>query len=449
MSFETGRVTFTRFHVAGDAPTHVDDAFLSILSEARFRENAPGEGHIGTPDEVEAGFTTGVHLFDTQFTYEKNGYGSQGSGMALFALRLDTHKVPADVKKAYKVMNELAAASGNPTGFASKSEKREARETAKEQVREELASGKYRKTKIVPILWDFANQRLLCGAAGTTVIEHLSRLMRQSFGVELDNLSAGVLAGNLIKAQGKSRDYEDLRPSAFTAPPDAPRTPNDQDADHAAVASGAGGLPVLPWIAKAVDLKDYLGNEFLLWLWWHGEHAQDRSAIPTESMGEVFVALDKALDMDCAWDLTGKQTLRGENPTRLPEAADALLTGKWPRKVGMILANDEHQWELTLQGDQFIVSGAVLPEIESGDAATPRELIERRLELVTALSSTLDALFIAFLTRRASGPWANDRDAMKAWIKQRAKTKTTLAMPAAAQAPAITEAAMAVPSPMA
>ncbi|MBB6430221.1 hypothetical protein [Algisphaera agarilytica] len=426
MPFDSGRVTFTRFHVNGDAPSHVDDAFLSILSESRFREH-----ELGEPDEVEAGFTTGVHLFDTQFTYDKNGFGTPGNGMALFALRMDTHKVPADVKKAYRVMNEQAAASGNPTGFPSKSEKREARETANQQIRDELASGKYRKSKVVPVLWDFASQTLYCGAAGTTVIEHLSRLMRHAFAVELDNLSAGVLAGNLIKAQGKSRDYEDLQPSAFTAPPDAPRPVGDDDAPS----FGDGSLPVLPWIAKSVDLKDYLGNEFLMWLWWHGEKNAETPTLKTTA-GDIFVAIDKALDMDCAWDLTGKQTLRGDGPTRLPEAGDALTTGKWPRKTGLILADAEHQWELTLQGDQFVVSGAALPEIE--DVETARELTERRLELVVALSDTLNALFTAFLDRRASGPWKSDRDAIKAWIKDRQKKSaaTPALMPSAAAAPA-------------
>ncbi|MEM1109344.1 MAG: hypothetical protein AAGH99_11730 [Planctomycetota bacterium] len=424
MPFDSGRVTFTRFHVAGDAPSHVDDAFLSILAESRFQQS-----DLGTPDEVEAGFTTGLHVFDTQFTYEKNGYGTPGNGLALFALRLDTNKVPADIKKAYKVMNEQAAAAGNPTGFASKSEKREARETANEQIREELASGKYRKSKVVPILWDFASQTLYCGAAGTTVIEHLSRLMRHAFAVELDNLSAGVLAGNLIKAEGKSRDYEDLQPSAFTAPPDAPRS---SESDDDAPSFADGSLPVLPWIAKSVDLKDYLGNEFLLWLWWHGEKERESPTIKTESAGDVFVALDKALDMDCAWDLTGKQTLRGDNPTRLPEAGDALTTGKWPRKAGLILADAEHQWQLTLQGDQFVVSGAALPEIE--DVETARELIERRLELIVGLSDTLNALFTTFLARRASGPWPNDRNVIKSWIKDR--QKKTVAVPAPMPQPA-------------
>ena len=402
MAFDTGRVTFTRFRVQGDAPTSVDDTMLGILRESRFRES-----DIGTPEEVEAGFTTGLHLFDVQFDYSKNGYGH----LAHFALRLDTHKVPGDVKKAYKVMNEQAAAEGNPTGFASKSEKREAAETTKEQIREELASGKYRKSKIVPLLWDLKTGTLYCGANGTTVIEHLSRLMRQAFAVDLLNLSAGVLAGELIKAEGRSRDYEDLQPSAFTKPPAAPVVDDEDDAP------APGDQPSLPWIAKSVDLKDYLGNEFLMWLWWNGERAGATGGVETSSAGEVFVAIDQALDMDCAWELTGKQTLRGEGPTRLPEAGDALKTGKWPRKAGLIIADTEYQWQLNLQGDQMTVGAAMLPEFD--DASTPREVAERRFGLVTQMAATLDALYDTFLDKRAGGQWKGTREKIAAWIKTR------------------------------
>ncbi|MEM6459305.1 MAG: hypothetical protein AAF710_07950 [Planctomycetota bacterium] len=412
MPFDTGRVTFTRFHVAGDAPPRVDDTVLSILSEHRFRES-----DVGAPDEVEAGFTTGAHLFDTRFTLEKNGYAPAGAAAATlvyFALRVDTHKVPAEVKRAYRVMNEQSAAAASPTGYASKSEKRQARETANEQVRQELADGKHRRSKLVPVLWDLAARRLYCGATGTTVIEHLSRLMRQAFAVDLEALSAGTLAGSLIKAEGRSRDYEDLRPSAFTAAPDAT---GPEDTNESAVET-SGGV-VLPWIAKSVDLKDYLGNEFLLWLWWRGEREGESSAVETEASGEVFVALDKALDMDCAWDRTGKQTLRGEHPTRLPEAGDALRTGKWPRKAGLILADADGQWELTLQGDAMVIGGATLPEPESAEAPTPRDRLAQRLELVTRLGATLDAVYAAFVQQRTSAGWSHDREAIRGWIRSR------------------------------
>jgi len=80
MPFLSGRVSYTRLRVTGDAPAQVDDTFLAILKDHAFVESpAPRVGVL------ESGFTTGAHLLDTQFTYEKNGFGP----CAHFALRVD------------------------------------------------------------------------------------------------------------------------------------------------------------------------------------------------------------------------------------------------------------------------------------------------------------------------------------------------------------------------
>lgn len=418
MSFHSGRVTFCRFRVSGDAPSSVDETCLSILSENAFQET-----EIGAPDEVEVGWVTGEHLFDTRFSFEKNGYGLGGSVLVL-AMRIDTHKVPADVKQAYRKMNEAAAASGNPSGFASKAQKREAADLAGRQISEDLAAGKFRKSKMVPVIWDLAEATLYCGASGSTVLEELAKLMKRSFAVEIDYLSAGTLAGEILRKSGHGRDYEDLKPSAFTAPPAAARE-DHEDADGPRDLN----VPVVPWVIQSVDLKDFLGNEFLIWLWWHTETEEGmvRATLPDGRSAELFLAIDKALDMDCAWEATGKQTLRGSGPTRLGEAGEALQSGKWPRKLGLILSDGEHQWELTLQGDQMVVSSAALPEIP--DAQGPRELFEARLALIQALARTLDALYGAFVKQRAGGAWPTKRGEIREWIRTRRRKAGEAAEP--------------------
>jgi len=420
MAFRSGRVTFTRFRVSGDAPTAIDEAALSILREHAFRET-----EIGAPDEVETGFITGEHLLDTQFTYEKNGYGapggapgSGGSDMLLCAMRMDTHKVPADVKQAYRKLNEQAAAEGNPTGYASKSEKRDAQELAGRQVQEDLAAGKYRKSKSVPILWDLSRQTLYCGANSNAVIEQLVSLMHNAFGVEIELLSAGRAAGEHFRQAGHTRDWEDLHPTPFTAPPSEAHAEGD-DADGASDPT----LPSVPWCAKGIDLKDFLGNEFLLWLWWMLEAHEGAVDVTLDGRRQtVYVAMDKSLDTECAWGFRGKQSLRGDGPTRLQEAGSALAGGKWPRKAGLILSDGEHQWELALQADQWAVSAAALPEI--AEAESPRELTEARLGLVRQLSDVLDALFGAFLSDRAGGAWPSRRDTIRQWIHDRTQPRT-------------------------
>src|SRR5690606_35532297 len=98
------------------------------------------------------------------------------------AVRIDTHKVPAEVRHAYRLQNELAAAQMNPSGFATKAQKREAKELAGRQIHEDLAAGKFRSSKSVPLLWDLGAGVLYCGATGNTVHEQVSRLMREAFG---------------------------------------------------------------------------------------------------------------------------------------------------------------------------------------------------------------------------------------------------------------------------
>ena len=404
MPFSSGRVSFCQFAVSGDAPSSADETALSILKDYAFKET-----EIGAPDEVEAGFVTGEHLLDTAFSYEKNGFGDT----MLFAVRIDTHKVPSDLKQAYRKINERAAAEGNPSGFASKADKKDAKDEAERQLRDDLAAGKFRRSKMIQILWDLKSQTVYCGATGTTVQERVIKLFKAAFAVNLQYQSAGTLAGRLLMNQGKTRDYEDLRPSAFTAPP-AGATDAQDDEDYI---EGPRDLntPIVPWVVKSVDLKDFLGNEYLYWLWWIAE--TDDGAITIKDHAgretEVFFAIDKALDMDCAWDANGKQTLRGAGPTRLIEAADALKTGK----MGLIVSDGESQWELTFQGDQWSVSAALLPTIE--DAAGPREQLEQRLDLAKGLAQTLDGMYRAFLSARTADSWSTKRTAIRQWVKER------------------------------
>jgi len=404
MAFHSGRVTFARFRVIGDAPLDAaDPTTLATLAEHSFRET-----EIGAPEEVEAGWTTGEHLMDTRFTYEKNSFGPR----LLFALRVDTHKVPSDVKQAYKRMNEQAAASTSPTGFTSKSEKRTAAEEADRELREQVKTGRFRRSKAVPIMWDLHEKMVYVGALGNTVIEHTCRMFRESFNVDLQRLSAGTMAQEKLESQGKSRDWEDLRPTAFTAAPTG-RTASDDD-DEAGPRDP--GTPSVPWLTRTVDTKDFLGNEWLLWLWHLTETQGGVIEVPG---GEAALAIDKTLDMECAWGIGGKQSLRGDAPTRLREAAEALRTGKWPRKAGLILSDGEQQWELTLQSDALTIGSAALPEIT--DAQSPRELIEARLDRIAKLAALIDELYTRFLADRVSGRWPGVKAQVGEWITTRKK----------------------------
>jgi hypothetical protein len=198
----------------------------------------------------------------------------------------------------------------------------------------------------------------------------------------------------LVEA-GKRRDYEDLRPTRFAHGPD-----------------GESQQPEYPWIAKGPEPKSFLGNEFLLWLWFYAD-AKD-GEVKTKEAGEVAILFDRSLDLDCTYGATGKDSLRGTGPTRMPEAKDALRTGKVPRKAFLTINARGNQYDFTINPEQFSLSGAKLPPIE--EAETARVLFEERIALLRDLAGTLDALYETFLEARASSAWEGQVGSMRKWI---------------------------------
>ncbi len=104
----------------------------------------------------------------------------------------------------------------------------------------------------------------------------------------------------------------------------------------------------------------------------------------------------------------------------MPEARDALRSGKLPRKAGLILEASRQQFLLTLGPEAMYVGGAKFPDVE--DAETPRVVFEERIAMLRDLGKAIDALYHTFLQVRASSAWEGTTSGMRRWILQPAKT---------------------------
>jgi len=390
MGFASGSMSFRRFAVVGSGPTVPDQALLDKLAEHALK---PGE--FGVPEEVEYGWGGGRHVLDGSFGFEHNVFADA----AHFAMRVDTNKVPGDLKKAYKFMEEEAVAAENPSGFISKNQKKDVKDTVRRKLDDELRSGKFRRSKLLPVLWDLPAGTLYSPASGASY-EKLADLFERTFDLKLVPLTAGSQSLRLLEPRGRRRDYEDFRPTRFVHGPE-----------------GESQYPEYPWVAKGPEPKDFLGNEFLLWLW---HEADSRTgAIATESAGEVTVYIDRSLDLDCSYGQTGRDSLRGEGPARMPEAKDGLRTGKVPRKAGLIVDANGIQSSFSLSGEALAVGSLKLPDVE--DADSPRVVFEERVGMLREVSKTIDALFDTFLKTRASSAWEGYISGVRRWIVQTAK----------------------------
>ena len=382
MGFFSGRVTFTRCRVSGPAPGMFGPEHLE-----RLQGLAIGTQRLAASDGVEVGWTAGDHILDASFELEKNVVND-----ALhFCLRIDSQKIPADLLRAYAAVELKALAESNPSGIPSSGQKREARQRAKERLEEEAADGRFLRRKAYPVLWDAPSNELLVGTTSATAMDRLHLMFEQTFGCGFEPLGAGRQMFRLAEARSQTRGVDDAGPAAFT-PGEAPAA--------------------LAWAPDEAS-RDFLGNEYLLWLWYMLDAESDSLALGDGS--EASVLLTRTLVLECPRGQTGRESITSDGPTRLPEARRAVQSGKLPRKVGLIVARHDQQYELTLQAETLAVNGARLPPPEAGDE---RARLEERVTQLRHLLETLDLLYDVFGQRRAGDAWPKELARMQKWLQR-------------------------------
>jgi hypothetical protein len=359
-------------------------------------------------------------VFDADFSWEQCGF----SGAILCAMRVDRAKVPPEIRRAYVAMAEderraaeaTAKASDGPAAPLSRAARREAKADAERRCKEEIADGRYRRIGMVPVLFDLVHRSVLTPASGDAVFKELKALVEATYGCRLERRSAGGIAADILGARGMTPDLDDALPEAFTAPP--------AEAVARAQEEGArvGQRPEVPWALAGGDRNDFLGNAFLMWLWWQ---AEAREGVIETATVQVAVMVDKLLELECPWGVGGKATLRGTMPTRSVEAAKALQSGKWPRRMGLLVAAHGQEFECTLQGDRFAVGGLKLQPPEEA-ANTPRLEIEDRLDRLGTFDAVLVALYDQFLRERFGREWPTRRQQITEWISARSAVRAAV-----------------------
>ncbi len=382
MAFFNGRVTFLRFRVNGPNPRMFTEDHLS-----RLENFAAGRNRIAAADGIESGWAAGEHVLDTDFNLAKNIINDT----LHFDLRIDTEKLPNDLMRAYFSIELRALSANNPSGIPSARQKREAKEAARERLEQEGKDGRFRKRKCIPVLWDALSNEVLFGATSLSNIERFTSLFHQTFGYDLEAITSGNRAYQLAELHERTRSVDDSSPSAFL-PGISP--------------------PEFAWIADDSS-RDFLGNEFLLWLWYATENESDTLMLADKSDATVMLA--RTLTLECPRGQTGHETISHEGPTRLPEAKRAAQSGKLPRKVGLTIVRHSDQYELTLHAETLGVGSAKLPSIPD-HITDARAKLEERATQIRGLIETLDLIYDQFGQQRFANQWTTTLPRMQKWL---------------------------------
>lgn len=380
MSFFSGRITCTRFRVTGRGVRTFGEEHLEALAK-----HAIGKQRTASADGSSAGWIAADHILDTRFDLAKNIVNDA----LQFALRIDVQSIPSDLLRAY-TQEELEGLHDDPTRPPGAKAKREARARARQRLESEAADGRFLRRKAVPILWDGQSGELLAGTTGITALDRVVPLFRQTFDRGLEMLTAGVQAFQHAEARDQSRNVDDAKPTAFTA-----------------------GRGEVVWVPDEAN-RDFLGNEFLLWLWHYLEKEAD--AVTLADNSKVTAMMSRSLMLECPLGQTGRQSILSDGPASLPESHRALQAGKLPRKAGLTLVRHDHQYELTLHAESLAISGAKLPVPE---ALEERPRHEERVSQIRHLLETLDLLYGAFGEIRLGANWAKEVKKIKHWLQEK------------------------------
>ncbi|HVP11969.1 MAG TPA: hypothetical protein VMV94_12380 [Phycisphaerae bacterium] len=388
MSFLSGTVSFSRFQVVGGSPKRLDENLID-----KFRANRIGSRTCLPADHEEVGWLGGRHLLDAEFDAEKNVI----LDCLHVGMRIDASRIPPDLMRAY-VELELESIADKGANVRSRLRlKRQATDAARGRAEKEIREGRYRRLRQFPLLWDTRDDVLYVGATQPAVLERLHALFKTTFNKRLEQITAGHLSYQWAEKKGADRRLESLRPAKFVEFP------------------GANGHGEVYWTAHDSSSRDFLGNEFLLWLWYTLWTEGDTIKLPDGT--EAAVMFVKQLMLECPRAENGKELITCDGPTQLPESRRAIASGKLPRKAGLMVSRQGQQYEFTLQAETFNISSATLPKTETNGNGNGHARAEERAEQIRHLGQTVDLLFQTFLQRRLSGEWQTKLQQMTVWLQ--------------------------------
>lgn len=382
MGFLNGSVTFERFRVTKDPTSAFGDDHIKSLKKHVI--DSSGANLFEAP---AYGFSGGAHLLDTEFELGKNIIGDAMH----FGIRCDSVQIPGPIKQAWMHIELSGALKDRPPGSRpTKTQREEAKQAVEARCAAEAKKGNYKRMSVTPVLWDAMTETVFIGSTSEKNNDFCLGLLESAFGLEFKHVTSGSLAQEFAETESQTKALFAASPTSFQ-----PETPAS-----------------VVWWNGMGDNYDYLGNEFLLWLWWQTATSSDTFELSDGT--EVSAMFARSLSLDCPMGENGKESISSESPVALPEANLAIRMGKLPRKAGLTLVRDGEQFDLTLKAETFSIGSARISQI--GDDVAMRDGIDR-IESVRQLAETADLLYEVFCQARLSKKWSDNLKQMMKWLQ--------------------------------
>ncbi len=165
-----------------------------------------------------------------------------------------------------------------------------------------------------------------------------------------------------------------------------------------------------------------LGQEFLTWLWFHGETSP---AGFKDAKGQSFLLTvdQKVVVQGGEGEMRETTTVNGGmtdgNHLPLREARLGLLMGKKVTRALLHFEQDELHWQVFIKADDFSMGSFRTPKIESDSADDPEALFFEKMYNLEKGLAMFDAAYNAFLALRLSrDDWEHEIHEMRLWMSR-------------------------------
>lgn len=171
-------------------------------------------------------------------------------------------------------------------------------------------------------------------------------------------------------------------------------------------------------IATAYNQYQFLGNEFLTWIWYLIETDQDLGKISgSQDPISMDIGNSIVLENNLGDKRKEKITIKGDQ-AGLEEGTTALKKGAWVTEINLLCKIGEEEYKFTIKGESFNLTGLKTPTIDTSSSEDEIEgMIIEKTYLLLKVTQVIDTLFLKYIENRISDDWkTKEFQDIKTWI---------------------------------
>ena len=170
-------------------------------------------------------------------------------------------------------------------------------------------------------------------------------------------------------------------------------------------------------LLERVGSTEFIGREFLVWLWFKSETGE--GSFPLGEAGSAEIWYDGRIVLQPDQDDRDEKVICLGDTSRSREARFALAERKAVTEAKIRLSIGDDEWSFILDATWLNFKSFKTPRVVQDDKEDPDGLFYEKFYLIEQALSALDAVFSSFIKLRLSADWeARELPALLQWVRE-------------------------------